>query len=618
MSHKIKCSEDLENIIKLSESKIELNNNKDTLTELPRSVEEESNQLEIVEENLIFNVKFISPLKLYCSISGKVEIFLMIVATILTIGAGCSNALKSSLLGDAINNLASTAETKDLPDDEYEVLMDNVEPQINSTIRKFLIYGSIMFVLNFSGHFLWLYLGLRQMHKLKVDYFSLILRQEQGWFDLNNPYEFASKIQAQFEGIEQGLGERLEIIILRFIEIISGYIVGFQTSWKLTLVQSACAIPFIIAGHFFMRYGIRKQKILSIKKQEKMGGIAEEILYNIKTITSFANFDYEIKRFDKSFESNTKVKIPKTINSGLVQGIVNMGIYLGFTITCIYARSQVESDYDHETVHHLFTAGDVVKVLLSVRKAILSLMEIPPSIMVIRESCASASDYFTLSERASQIYISKDNLKPEKKTIKGKIEFKNVKFSYPDEKGEKVVLKGINLKVEAGQKVALVGDSGCGKSTTVNLIERLYEPTEGEILLDGINIKEYNIEYLRSLIGYVKQKPVLFNSSIKNNIIFGREEQLKELGDGENLLKESCKDAFIKDYIEKKKEKYEFNVGINGDKLLPSQKQRISIARALLLRPKIMILDEATSSLDNEAEKNVILALDLITVLKVK
>jgi len=123
------------------------------------------------------------------------------------------------------------------------------------------------------------------------------------------------------------------------------------------------------------------------------------------------NFDYEIKRFDKAFENTGTTK---KLNNAMVQGIVNLGIYLGFTITCIYARNLIESDYDHVTVHHLFTAGDVVKVLVSVRKAIISMVEIPPHILIIQEACASASDYFILSERVPEIYESIDNLKPKK------------------------------------------------------------------------------------------------------------------------------------------------------------------------------------------------------------
>ena len=109
---------------------------------------------------------------------------------------------------------------------------------------------------------------------------------------------------------------------------------------------------------------------------------------------------------------------------------------------------------------------------------------------------------------------------PDKDSIHGKIEFKNIKFIYPSDKSQRPILNGLNLEIEAGKKVAFVGESGCGKSTTVNLIERLYDPAEGQILIDGIDIKEFNLEYFRNLIGYVQQEPVLFNKSIKENLIF--------------------------------------------------------------------------------------------------
>ena len=161
--------------------------------------------------------------------------------------------------------------------------------------------------------------------------------------------------------------------------------------------------------------------------------------------------------------------------------------------------------------------------------------------------------------------------------------------------------------------MALVGELGCGKSTTVNLIERLYEPIDGQILLDGIDIKDYNLEYLRSLIRYVQQEPVLFNKSIKDNLIFGREKEIKELGDSNQLLDEACEEAYIKGFIESNPDKYEYIVGVKGSKLSGGQKQRVAIARAILTKPKILILDEATSALDNKSEKEVQRALDNIS-----
>ena len=171
----------------------------------------------------------------------------------------------------------------------------------------------------------------------------------------------------------------------------------------------------------------------------------------------------------------------------------------------------------------------------------------------------------------------------------------------------------MNLVFEPGKKIALVGESGCGKSTTVNLIERLYESTEGEILIDDIDIKKYDIKYLRSLIGYVQQEPVLFNKSIRENLIFGRNEQLKKLGNINDLIQEACDESYASEFISKLPDELDYIVGIKGNKLSGGQKQRIAIARAILAKPKILILDEATSALDNKSEKEVQRALDNIS-----
>ena len=564
------------------------------------------------EQNLMFGVKKISPFRLYYHISGKFEIFLMIVGTIFTIGAGCSGALISLLIGDTINDFTDTSEIEDLPDEEYKIILDRVEPSINKMIKKFLIIGVIMFVCNFFMMFLWAYSSLRQMHWMKINYFNLILRQEQGWFDENNAFEFATKVQAQLEQIEMGVGDRFGQIILMTSELVSGLLIGFISSWKLTLVLLCCA-PFIVGSFIVMIFFMEDIMVLSRKTYEKAGGIAEELLYNIKTVTSFVNFDYELKRFGKLVDEVEKYDKKKSFILGISVGTMIFGIFFGFTITLVYARILIANKEKNSNSGDPFNAGDVMKVLFAVIGAIFAIGGISPNIQIIKESCIAASDYFTLYERVPKIFISEKNIKPNKANIQGKIEFKNIKFIYPNDKNQRPILENLNLVFESGKKVALVGESGCGKSTTVNLIERLYEPTEGQILIDGIDIRDYNLEYLRNFIGYVQQEPVLFNKSIKENLIFGREKQIRELGDPDLLMKEACADAYIKDFIENNPEKYEYIVGVKGSKLSGGQKQRIAIARAILSQPKILILDEATSALDNKSEKEVQRALDNIS-----
>ena len=202
---------------------------------------------------------------------------------------------------------------------------------------------------------------------------------------------------------------------------------------------------------------------------------------------------------------------------------------------------------------------------------------------------------------------------PDRNTIQGRIEFQNIKFIYPSDKLQKPILNNLNLVIEPGKKVAFVGESGCGKSTTVNLIERLYDPTEGRILIDGIDIKDYNLEYLRNLIGFVQQEPVIFNKSIRDNLIFGRQKTLHQIGDPEELMKSACAQAYIDDFINRTHSQYDYVVGVKGNKLSGGQRQRLAITRAILAKPKILILDEATSALDNQSEKEVQEALDNIS-----
>jgi ABC-type multidrug transport system fused ATPase/permease subunit len=208
--------------------------------------------------------------------------------------------------------------------------------------------------------------------------------------------------------------------------------------------------------------------------------------------------------------------------------------------------------------------------------------------------------------------------KPPISDIKGKIEFNNVSFYYPSDLSKKLIINGINLNFESGKKIALIGESGCGKTTIVNLIERFYDVTDGEILLDGLDIRKYDIQYLRNLIGYVEQEPVLFNKTIRDNILFGRENYLKEKGeDIDKIIKNVCDESYVSEFINSLPNGLEYKVGTKGSKLSGGQKQRIAIARALLIKPKILILDEATSALDNKSEQIIQQAIDNITKMNI-
>ena len=606
--------------------------------------EEESFSSVIKKNNLVFEEKDVSFIKLYCHLSEKIEIILMVLGTITALGCGVAAPLMCYLFGDMANDFSAVNVDDSQMDmlkklmkckNEEEViklaggnedkewaylifynqgkqLFKKFDHNVDDMVKKLLIIGSCMFIAFGLTKFLWNYVGMRQMHHLKEKYFSVILRQEQGWFDANNAYEFSTKVQAQFEQISLGVGDKFGLTLVAISQVISGLVIAFYKSWLLTVVMLAVS-PCIFICILFLVFSLKKPMIGSRKSYEKAGGMAEEMLYNIKTVASFSNFEFEIQRFNKMIDIVHKFDEQKAFRLGLTIGGTLFFIYVTFFLASIYGRKLVGDEVWNDNSNSPFTIGDMITVVFSTLVSILSIGLTAPNIKIIQESSIASSDYFTLYEREPQMDFSQSIERPPREQVRGEIEFKNVCFHYPSDPNKRMILQNLNILIEPGKKVALVGESGCGNSTTVNLIERLYEATSGEVLIDGIDIKRYNLPYLRNLIGYVQQEPVLFNKSIKENLIFGRDEIIKELGDEDILINKALEEAYASEFVNNNKDGLNYIVGIKGSKLSGGQKQRIAIARAILCEPKILILDEATSALDLKSEKEVQRALDQIS-----
>ena len=562
------------------------------------------------KKNLMFDIKDVSVFRLYFHLSDGFEYFLMIMGLIGSIAAGASNPVMAYLTGSTTSEASSGTQGNidSLTEEQKAIFFEEFKKNMDKKVREFMIYGAASFVAAFMSNFFWEYASLRQLHHLKEKYFARILMQEQSWFDQSNAYEFATKVQVQLEQIELGVGEKFGTLVECASTFIAGLIIAFLANWKLTLII-LCVAPFLAICIIYMVTSMRRALFLSRKAYETAGGVAEEVLYNIKTVVSFGHFDYEKERFGHYIDLVHKLDGQSGFRLAKATAGVNFFYFMSYFACILYARSLLSKE------NSTIKPGDVMTVCFATTMAVSSFGMMAPNISIIQEACVAASDYFTLLDRKPQIDESESTFMPPRDTIKGRIEFKNIDFIYPSDENNRKILDGLNLIFEPGQKVALVGESGCGKSTTVNLIERLYEPNNGEVLLDGVNIKKYDLKYLRSLIGYVQQEPVLFNSPIRDNIIFGRQELIEREfgGDSETLIKNACKEAYAKEFIDRIPEKYDYMVGIKGSKLSGGQKQRIAIARAILCNPKILILDEATSALDNKSEKNVQKALDNIS-----
>ena len=604
----------------LIDNHLEKNNSDDTYLNIHRKFEL------LIEDNdlpkLSFSDKKKSPniFFLLYHLSGKKELILMCLGILGSIISAISGPIMSFNFGGAINNFSNiqNIDSKDpLYKDEIEDFITNIE----KIILRYIILGGILFISHFLHAFCWQYSAFLQIYKLKENYFSLIMSQEQAYFDKNNSFELVTKVQNQLEQIELGLGDKFGYIIQMCFTVLTGIIISFVVSYKLSLVILTVA-PLTLFLIFFFAYNLKKASQTSKKAYEKAGGIAEEILYNIQTVCSFGNFDFEKERFNKNIDIVFKCDKDKAIKYGFSQSIIGLSTYIAFTVAIFYGKKLIlEKEINHNTGDE-FKVGDILIVILSMNTAVWSISCIAPNFKIIIDAVNASHDYFELLFRKPKIYFSLYPIKKPKDEIYGVIDFRNVTFSYD---GEKNVLDNFNLKVEPGKKIALVGESGCGKSTVVNLLERIYEidfyinekqnykndPKINGIFLDDENIQYYDLEYYRSLIGYVQQEPVLFNKSIRDNIIFGREEQIKNMNlNVDSLIKEACDLANVSEFLNKVLGGLNYRVGIGGSKLSGGQKQRIAIARAVLLKPKIIILDEATSALDYKNELEVQKALD--------
>lgn len=466
------------------------------------------------------------------------------------------------------------------------------------------IFGALWIALGLLQTFsTWLQYGgfinaaQRMVRKLRLGAFKSLMKQEIGWYDMeeNNSGAIAARLAKEVQLISDATGGNLSRMVMNLFSLGIGIVLALIISWKLALVSIA-TVPLNAIGAAF-QLAMLSGSSGSSSDVSKAGQVVNEAVVGIRTVATLGMETRLVHMYRESL-----METWPTDNKNHFVGCIARGysefIMLGIDALLFYVGAILVDNGE-------MTFKDMIYVIFILIMSSFGLAQAMSTMGDKVKTEAAMKSVFEVIDRVPLIdNMSEEGQKPT--ACKGELEFAGVQFHYPS-RPEAKVCQGYNFKVPPGSMVALCGASGSGKSTAIQLLERFYDPTEGDITLDGVPLKALNIQWLRQQIGLVRQEPVLFTGTVRENILYGNEEATAA------DVEWAAQMANAHDFITQLAEGYDTEVGDMGSRLSGGQKQRVAIARALVARPKILLLDEATSALDSESEKLVQMAIDKIT-----
>ncbi|XP_068101690.1 bile salt export pump-like [Hyperolius riggenbachi] len=474
--------------------------------------------------------------------------------------------------------------------------MLNIELEMTRFASYYAGIGCSVLILGYVQIAFWVTAAARQIQRIRKLYFRKVMRMEIGWFDCTSVGELNTRMSDDINKINDAIADQVGIFIQRFTTFISGFLLGFVNGWKLTLVIIAVS-PLIGVGAAFMALAIARLTGRELLAYAKAGAVADEVLSGIRTVAAFGGELKEVDRYDRNLVYAQRWGIRKGVIMGFFTGYMWFIIFLCYALAFWYG-SQLVLDEEE------YSPGNLLQVFFGVLVGALNLGQASPCLQAFASGRGAATTIYETIDKEPKIdCMSEEGYKLDK--VKGEIQFHNINFHYPS-RPEVKILDKLNMIVKSGETTAFVGASGAGKSTTIQLIQRFYDPDEGMVTLDGHDVRSLNIQWLRSLIGIVEQEPVLFATTIAENIRFGKENATME-----EIIK-ATKEANAYNFIMELPQQFDTLVGEGGGQMSGGQKQRIAIARALVRNPRILLLDMATSALDNESEATVQEALDKV------
>ncbi|ERN02024.1 ABC transporter B family member 11 [Amborella trichopoda] len=520
------------------------------------------------------------------SFADTTDMVLMVVGSIAAIGSGLSMPSVTIIFGRVINSFGQTQDISKVVHAVSMVALDFVYLAIGSFVAALLQVSC------------WMIAGERQAARIRSLYLRTILRQDMVFFDMETSTgEVISRISGDTSLIQDAMSEKVGKFIQLVSTFIGGFAVAFFQGWLLALVMLSSFPPIAVCGAA-MAVTISKMSTRGQAAYNEAGIVVEQTISSIKTVASFTGEKQAVAKYNKSLRKAYMSTVQEGSVAGAGFGALLFFFFGSYALALWFGCKLI--------LEKGYTGGQIFNVIMAILTGGLSLGQASPCMAAFAAGQAAASKMLETIKR-KPVIDAYDTSGTKLENVKGDIEFRDVHFCYPA-RPDVPIFAGFSLCIPSGRTVALVGESGSGKSTIISLIERFYDPDAGEVLVDGVNLKHLQLRWIREKIGLVSQEPVLFASSIRENIAYGKDGATTE------EIMSAIELANASKFIENMPQGLDTMVGERGTQLSGGQKQRVAIARAILKNPRILLLDEATSALDAESERLVQEALDRIMV----